>query len=86
MINIIKEFLLYREMIKSFQKIELQDSEKIKLETFDKDLLKKIINLSLENLYREMLSWDLKEEYVRWYKHWLIHLLTYFKKYIITNK
>ena len=79
--KIIKDFLEYRRMIQSYQKIELSESNKQMLGAFDKDILLSIMNKTLENLSREMLSNNLSEEYVRGYKHWISHFLTYFKKY-----
>ena len=79
--KIIKDFLEYRKMVNSYQKIELKESEKNMLGAFDKDILLSIMNKTLENLSREMLSNNLSEEYVRGYKHWISHFITYFKKY-----
>lgn len=67
--KIIKDFLVYRRMIQSYQKIELNESNKQMLGAFDKDILLSIMNKTLENLSREMLSNNLSEEYVRGYKH-----------------
>lgn len=67
--KIIKDFLEYRRMIQSYQKIELSESNKQMLGAFDKDILLSIMNKTLENLSREMLSNNLSEEYVRGYKH-----------------
>ena len=67
--KIIKDFLEYRKMIQSYQKIELTESNKQTLGAFDKDILLSIMNKTLENLSREMLSNNLSEEYVRGYKH-----------------
>lgn len=67
--KIIKDFLEYRKMIQSYQKIELTESNKQMLGAFDKDILLSIMNKTLENLSREMLSNNLSEEYVRGYKH-----------------
>ena len=79
--KIIKDFLEYRKMVNSYQKIELKESEKNMLGAFDKEILLSIMNKTLENLSREMLSNNLSEEYVRGYKHWISHFITYFKKY-----
>lgn len=81
MIKIIKEFLMFRKLMNSFQMIELNDVEKNKLEAFDKDLLRKIIYHSVDNLAKEIIDEWLTTDYIRWYKHWLFHLLNYFKIY-----
>ena len=54
--NIIKEFLIYRKLIKQYQEIELSWTDKNMLEAFDKDVLRKIINSSIKNLSLEMMD------------------------------
>lgn len=79
--NIIKEFLIYRKLIKQYQEIELSWTDKNMLEAFDKDVLRKIINSSIKNLSLEMMDENITREYLLWYKQALAHLLSYFKKY-----
>lgn len=67
--KIIRDFLEYRRMIRTYQKIDLKETEKNTLGAFDKEILLSIMNKTLENLSREMLSNNLSEEYVRGYKH-----------------
>jgi hypothetical protein len=64
MIKLIKDFLIFKGFINSFQTIDLTDEDKVKLEAFDKDLLRKVINLSLDNLIKELLKDDLKRDYI----------------------
>jgi len=64
--NIIKEFLQYRKSFKRYQMIdELEQADKVKLDAFDKDVLNKIYNKSLERLTSEMLQSELSSEYVK---------------------
>tara|TARA_R110002012_G_scaffold316118_1_gene530727 strand:+ start:163 stop:360 length:198 start_codon:yes stop_codon:yes gene_type:complete len=62
--QLIKDFLLFRRTLRNYQKIELTKSEKIKLESFDKDVLTSIVNKAYEELSRDMLSGKLSKEYV----------------------
>lgn len=61
--------------------IDLKSEDKIKLEAFDKDLLRTIIYHSIDNLAKEIVNEWYTTDYIRWYKHWLFHLLSYFKTY-----
>ena len=79
--QLIKDFLLFRRTLRNYQKIELTKSEKIKLESFDKDVLTSIVNKAYEELSRDMLSGKLSKEYVMWYKHWVNHITKYFRQY-----
>ena len=38
------EYLIYKRLLKTYQKTDLEDSEKIKLGAFDKDIIKKLFN------------------------------------------
>ena len=81
--NIIKEFLAYRRAIKSFSLIDLTDNDKRELEAVEKEIIKKIINLSVISLSREMIDWKLSSEYVNWAKQWMMLFASYFRKYNI---
>lgn len=66
--NTLKEFLHYRKMLKAYQSIELNQNEKVILETIDKELIKKISDGAMSFLVKEMLSSSLDEKYVMGYK------------------
>ena len=77
----VKEFFSFIRLINSYQKIELEDSDKIKLEAFDKDLLKKLTHKVNENIIREGLRNNLSLDYIMGYKHAMAHYNSFFKKY-----
>ena len=81
MIQIIKEFLLFRRMIRHYQMIELDDKQKNKLEAFDKSILKTLQSKTYSNLVKEVLNDDISKDYALWYKHGIEHLISYFRKY-----
>jgi hypothetical protein len=55
-------------MLKAYQSIELNQNEKVILETIDKELIKKISDGAMSFLVKEMLSSSLDEKYVMGYK------------------
>ena len=75
------EYLIYKRLLKTYQKTDLEDSEKIKLGAFDKDIIKKLFNNWLDNLSNELLNENISREYALWYKQALFHILSYFKTY-----
>lgn len=77
----VKEYFSFIRMIKTYQKIELEDSDKIKLEAFDRDLLKKLTDKVNENIIREGLKNNLSLDYIMGYKHAIAHYNSFFKKY-----
>ena len=81
MYEYIKEFLAFKRSLKDYQKIELKESEKRKLESFDRDILISLKNKAYENLSRDLLNEELGKEYVQGYKHWINHIITYFRKH-----
>ena len=81
MIKTIKEYLLFRKFLK-YNNVDIFNiNEKWELYNFNKEILEKIKNSSLNNLSKLIISEDISSEYARWYKQCLGHLLTYFKKY-----
>lgn len=81
MFKIIKEFFLFIRLFREYQMIELTDAEKVKLEAFDKDILRSIRVKAYDNLVKEVLKNDISREYFLGYKHWTEHLISYFRKY-----
>ena len=49
----IKEFINYIRLIRSYQKIDLQEKHEVILEAFDNEVLKILANKANENLIRE---------------------------------
>lgn len=81
MFKLIKDFLIFRKIVNSYPLIELNEKDKVTLEAMDKELIKKISHNSIDLLIRDMLKKDLSEEYVRWYKQWIVSFLSYFRIY-----
>jgi hypothetical protein len=63
MIKIIKEFLLFRRMMKYYQTIDLDETDKNKLEAFDKKILKILKGKSYNMLVREVLDDNVSRDY-----------------------
>jgi hypothetical protein len=63
MIKIIKEFLLFRRIYKYHQTRELNEADKVKLESFDKTVLKVLLGKSYNNLVREILNENISRDY-----------------------
>ena len=59
----------------------LEEAEKVKLDAFDRDILEKVYNKTLERLTSEMLKWNLSDEYVKWAKFALYNFKGHFKEY-----
>lgn len=81
MIQIIREFFLFRRTLRDYQMIELEDAEKKKLEAFDKSILKALQSRAYQNLVKEMLNENISKDYTLWYKHRIEHFISYFRKY-----
>ena len=82
----IKEYLLFRKLIKLSQKIDINNNEKVTLDAFDKNILEKIRNNSFDNLAKMIISDEISYEEARWYKLAVLHILSYFRKYNITKE
>lgn len=81
MIKYIKDYILFRKFLKYNNEEIFNLDEKWELYNFNREILEKIKNSSLNNLSRLIINEDIKGEYARWYKHCLWHMLNYFKKY-----
>ena len=81
MIKLIREFIEYRKALRAFEIIELTENEKTKLSLIEKDTIKRICSLCLNELTREMLNDDVSAEYVRWYRQATISFNSYFRNY-----
>ena len=79
--NYIKEFINYIRLIKSYQKIDLQEKHEVILEAFDNEVLEILANKANENLIREWLKNNYSLDNILWYKHAIWHFVSYFKKY-----
>lgn len=81
MIKLIKEFLLFKRALKYYQMIDLDENDKVKLEAFDKKVLKTLKSKSYQNIVREVLNDGVSRDYALWYKNWIEHFISYFRKY-----
>lgn len=78
-IETIKDFIEYRKALKSFNSIPLTEREEEIKSRITDEMIEKITSKSLEVIYREVLSWDISTEYIKWYRQWIIAMSKYFK-------
>jgi len=76
--KLIIEFINYVKHIDEYQKIELTELEKEKLEAFDTKVLYSLRNKVLEHLSKKMLKGETSPEYILWAKFTLDNFIKYF--------
>lgn len=79
--EIVRDFIAFRKLIKAIKKIELEENEKVSVQNFDRWIIDKIGQQVLANLWNEMINWEITPEYIRGFKHWVWIYLSYFRKY-----
>lgn len=82
----IKEFLLFRDNLAFYQKIDITDEDKTKLNAFDKDILDKLYNQTLEKIANSMIKEDLSSDFYRWAKFSIYFFKAFFRDYEKANK
>lgn len=75
-----KEFLEWRRFLDVYQEIELNRSEKSKLEALDNDLMEKVFMKVKNNIANRVVSEDASVDYVKWAKYTLANMKNIFRK------
>jgi hypothetical protein len=62
MVNLIKEFLLYRKFKKSLKYIQIDNKMKVRLTNYDKEFERELDNLVLSKLTDSLMKWDIDQK------------------------
>ena len=62
MVNIIKEFLLFRKFKKSLKYIQIDNKMKVRLTGYDKEFERELDTLVLSQLHTSVMRWDITKE------------------------
>ena len=81
MIKLIKEFIAFKKLTRAVWKIQLTDIEKTDIQNFNREIIKKIWDNVLNNLYVDIVNDELSKDYVMGAKHWIAMYGSIFRKY-----
>ena len=86
LINLIKEFLRFKSIVDSFSPLELSEDikEEIRIR-WDETFEKKVNDVLIMMLIKQMIKNDLSKDYVNWYRDWLIMRANIMKKKLDKN-
>lgn len=86
LINLIKEFLRFKSIVDSFSPLELSEDikEEIRIR-WDETFEKKVNDVLIMMVIKQMIKNDLSKDYVNWYRDWLIMRANIMKKKLDKN-
>lgn len=84
--NIITDFLEWRrekKLIQIVRELELEEKEKTMLSSLDKAILDKMSIFAYNRVCKELIEWNVTDEWVRGFLQWNKFFKSFFRKYNI---